>query len=47
MVQCLIQKETESEAFHVHLFKGDNKEPEFLKLQVQLDHGVIIVQPIW
>ena len=32
---CLIEKEIEFETVHVDLFKGENKEPEFLKLQVQ------------
>ncbi|TKY46766.1 Glutathione S-transferase F10 [Spatholobus suberectus] len=30
---CLIEKEIEFETVHVDLFKGENKEPEFLKLQ--------------
>ncbi|WVY93628.1 hypothetical protein V8G54_032716 [Vigna mungo] len=33
VVVCLIEKEIEFEAVHVDLFKGENKEPEFLKLQ--------------
>lgn len=32
---CLIEKEIEFETVHIDLFKGENKEPEFLKLQVQ------------
>lgn len=32
---CLIEKEIEFETVHVDLFKGEAKEPEFLKLQVQ------------
>ncbi|KAG4377423.1 hypothetical protein AAZX31_18G106000 [Glycine max] len=30
---CLIEKEIEFETVHVDLFKGEAKEPEFLKLQ--------------
>ena len=35
VVVCLIEKEIEFETVDVDLFKGEHKEPEFLKLQVQ------------
>ncbi|RDX91157.1 Glutathione S-transferase F9, partial [Mucuna pruriens] len=33
VVVCLIEKEIEFETVDIDLFKGENKEPEFLKLQ--------------
>lgn len=32
---CLVEKEIEFETVAVDVFKGEHKEPEYLKLQVQ------------
>jgi len=32
---CLFEKEVEFEAVDIDLFKGEHKQPDFLKLQVQ------------
>jgi len=42
---CLIEKEIEFETVDVDLFKGENKEPEFLKLQVQFFFCYLVFHP--
>jgi len=45
VVVCLIEKDIEFEAVHVDLFKGENKEPEFLKLQVYFFFCYLVFDP--
>jgi len=45
VVVCLIEKEIEFEAVHVDLFKGENKKPEFLELQVQFFFCYLVFDP--
>jgi len=42
VVVCLIEKEIEFEAVHVDLFKGENKEAQFLKLQVHFFFSYLV-----
>ena len=42
---CLVEKEIEFETVDVDLFKGENKEPEFLKLQVQFFFCFLVFHP--